>query len=145
MSIANLMSKQLITLDMDDDLSDAKHVLNENNIHHILVLDDKKLAGVITDRDLYKHLSPSVGTHKETPRDASLLNKKVHLIMSRELVTASMNTTLNEAVLLFHDNHVSCLPIINDEGEPLGIITWRDILRLIAIQYRQKHKESETA
>ncbi|WP_448546745.1 CBS domain-containing protein [Thalassotalea fusca] len=145
MSIATLMSKPLITLDMDDDLADAKKLLAENKVHHLLVLDGKKLAGVITDRDLYKHLSPTVGTHKETPRDATLLNKKVHLIMSRDLVTATVNTTLNEAVLLFHDNHVSCLPIINQEGEPIGIITWRDILRLIAIQYRQKSTAPEKA
>jgi acetoin utilization protein AcuB len=58
--------------------------------------------------------------------------------MNRNLTTASVNDTLNEAVLLFHDNHISCLPIVNDKMEPLGIISWRDILKVIALQYRNK-------
>jgi acetoin utilization protein AcuB len=123
---------------MDDDLGKAKAVFDQHKIHHILVLDDKELVGVITDRDIYKHLSPTIGTKNQTPRDYSLLQKKLHLVMNRNLTTAPSNTTLNEAVLLFHDNHISCLPIVNNKMEPLGIISWRDILKVIAIQYRQK-------
>ena len=132
------MSTNLITLEMDDDLGKAKAIFDQYKIHHILVLNDKELVGVITDRDIYKHLSPTIGTKKETPRDYSLLQKKLHLVMNRNLTTASENATLNEAVLLFHDNHISCLPIVNDKMEPLGIISWRDILKVIALQYRNK-------
>jgi acetoin utilization protein AcuB len=138
MSLNKVMSTNLITLEMDDDLGKAKAVFDQHKIHHILVLNDKELVGVITDRDIYKHLSPTIGTKKETPRDHSLLQKKLHLVMNRNLTTAPGNTTLNEAVLLFHDNHISCLPIVNNKMEPLGIISWRDILKVIAIQYRQK-------
>lgn len=132
------MSKNLITLELDDDLGKAKAIFDQHKIHHILVLNDKELVGVITDRDIYKHLSPTIGTKNETTRDYSLLQKKLHLVMNRNLTTASENATLNEAVLLFHDNHISCLPIVNDKMEPLGIISWRDILKVIALQYRHK-------
>jgi acetoin utilization protein AcuB len=138
MSLNKVMSTNLITLEMDDDLGKAKAIFDQHKIHHILVLNDKELVGVITDRDIYKHLSPTIGTKKETPRDYSLLQKKLHLVMNRNLTTASVNDTLNEAVLLFHDNHISCLPIVNDKMEPLGIISWRDILKVIALQYRNK-------
>jgi acetoin utilization protein AcuB len=138
MSLNKVMSTNLITLEMDDDLGKAKAVFDQHKIHHILVLNDKELVGVITDRDIYKHLSPTIGTKNQTPRDYSLLQKKLHLVMNRNLTTAPSNTTLNEAVLLFHDNHISCLPIVNNKMEPLGIISWRDILKVIAIQYRQK-------
>ena len=132
------MSTNLITLELDDDLGKAKAIFDQHKIHHILVLNDKELVGVITDRDIYKHLSPTIGTKNETTRDYSLLQKKLHLVMNRNLTTASENATLNEAVLLFHDNHISCLPIVNDKMEPLGIISWRDILKVIALQYRHK-------
>ena len=138
MSLNKVMSTNLITLELDDDLGKAKAIFDQHKIHHILVLNDKELVGVITDRDIYKHLSPTIGTKKETPRDYSLLQKKLHLVMNRNLTTASENDTLNEAVLLFHDNHISCLPIVNDKMEPLGIISWRDILKVIALQYRHK-------
>jgi len=138
MSIRNLMTKSLITLDIDDDLGAAKRIFDQHKIHHLLVLNGQELAGIITDRDLYKHLSPAIGTSKETPKDTSLLKKKLHLIMQRELTTAIETITLNEAVLLFYDNHISCLPIVDEQFRPIGIVTWRDMLKVIAIQYRNK-------
>lgn len=138
MSLSSFMIREIITLEIDDNLSKAKQVFDKNNIHHILIKNGKELAGIITDRDLYKHLSPNVGTKKETPKDTILLSKKIHLIMSRELVTANENTTLNQAVLLFHDHHISCLPIVDENFHPVGIISWRDIIKIIAIQYRMK-------
>jgi len=42
----------------------------------------------------------------------------------------------------FHDNHISCLPIVDEDNKPIGIITWRDIIKIIALQYRQKLKTS---
>jgi acetoin utilization protein AcuB len=138
MSLAKIMSTNLLTLEMDDDLSKAKAIFEQHNVHHILVLNETELVGVVTDRDIYKHLSPTIGTKNETPRDHSMLQKKLHLIMNRNLITAQKEVTLNEAVLLFYDNHISCLPIVNDKMEPVGIISWRDILKVVALQYRQK-------
>jgi acetoin utilization protein AcuB len=67
-----------------------------------------------------------------------MLQKKLHLIMNRNLITAKKETSLNDAVLLFYDNHISCLPIVDDSMQPLGIISWRDILKVLALQYRLK-------
>jgi acetoin utilization protein AcuB len=108
------------------------------------VLNNRELVGIITDRDMFKHLSPSVGTRKESAKDTLLLNKKIHLIMSRNLVTALEDMSLNEAALLFHDNHISCLPIVNSRFEPTGIITWRDIIKIIALQYKDKLTKENT-
>jgi acetoin utilization protein AcuB len=141
MKIAKLMTKKLITLYLDDDLNKARALFNEHKIHHILILnDDDTLAGIITDRDLFMHLSPTVGTSKESHKDVSLLQKKIHQIMARDLVVASAEFSLHEAVLLFHDNHISCLPIIDQYNKVVGIITWRDILKVIALQYRKKQE-----
>lgn len=138
MSISSFMTKEIIALEMDDDLEKAKAIFENHHIHHILIKDDKELTGIITDRDLHKHLSPRIGTSKETARDVSLLKKKIHLIMSRDVITATVDVTLNEAVLLFYDNHISCLPIVDENFHAIGIITWRDIIKIIALQYRQK-------
>jgi acetoin utilization protein AcuB len=138
MSLSKVMSKNLITLEIDDDLSKAKAIFDQHNIHHILILCDKQLVGIVTDRDLYKHLSPTIGTKNETPRDHSMLQKKLHLIMNRNLITAEKETSLNDAVLLFYDNHISCLPIVDNSMQPIGIVSWRDILKVLALQYRLK-------
>jgi len=139
MKIENLMSKKLITLSMDAPLSKAKEIFESKNIHHLLITDDDGLlAGVMTDRDLYKHLSPTIGTNQETHRDTALMQKKQHQIMARNVITAQAQQSLNEAVLLFYDNHISCLPVIDKDNKAIGIITWRDILKVLALQYKKK-------
>ncbi|MGK2233505.1 MAG: acetoin utilization protein AcuB [Colwellia sp.] len=142
MNVSQIMRRDLITLDMDDTLDDAKKLFETHTMHHILIKNESTLAGVITDRDLWKNLSPTVGTRNETPQDSFSMNKRVHLIMSRELITATEETSLTEAVLLFHDHRISCLPITNEKQQAIGIVTWRDIIKLIAIQYRQKLKQA---
>jgi acetoin utilization protein AcuB len=139
MKIENLMNKKLVTLSMDSTLSEAKEVFEKQNIHHLLITDDDGLlAGVMTDIDLYKNLSPTVGTNQETHRDTALMQKKLHQIMARDLITSQAQLPLNEAVLLFYDNNISCLPVIDEQNKAIGIITWRDILKVLALQYRKK-------
>jgi acetoin utilization protein AcuB len=139
MKIESLMNKKLITLSMDAPLSKAKEIFERQNIHHLLITDDDGLlAGVMTDRDLYKNLSPSIGTSQETHRDTALMQKKLHQIMARNLITSTAQQSLNEAVLLFYDNHISCLPVVDEQNKAIGIITWRDILKVLALQYRKK-------
>ena len=139
MKIESLMCKKLITLSMDSPLSKAKEIFENQNIHHLLITDDDGLlAGVMTDRDLYKHLSPTIGTNQETHRDTALMQKKLHQIMARNLITSQAHQSLNEAVLLFYDNHISCLPVIDNDNKAIGIITWRDILKILALQYKKK-------
>lgn len=138
MTIGKIMRRNLITLDMDNTLAAAKDLFDKHNMHHILVKDEATLVGVITDRDLWRNLSPTVGTRKETAQDSFILNKRVHLIMVRDLITATEDVTINEAVLLFYDHRISCLPIVDEKNSPIGIVTWRDIIKVIALQYRRK-------
>ncbi|PCH96301.1 MAG: CBS domain-containing protein [Gammaproteobacteria bacterium] len=139
MKIKNIMNTKLITLSMDSTLNEAKELFEANKIHHLLITDDEGLlAGVMTDRDLYKHLSPTAGTSQETHRDTALMQKKLHQIMSRNLITAKTHQSLNQAVVLFYDHHISCLPVVDEHNKPLGIITWRDILKVLALQYKKK-------
>ena len=139
MKIEKLMNTELLALSMDSPLFKAKEIFENNKVHHLIVTDDDGLlAGVITDRDLYKHLSPTVGTSQETHRDTTLMQKKLHQIMERNLITTQTHQSLNEAVVLLYDNHVSCLPVIDKKNKPIGIITWRDILKVLALQYKKK-------
>ncbi len=142
MTISRIMRRKLITLDMDEPLSKAKNLFDQHDVHHILVKNGETLVGVITDRDVWQNLSPNVGTRKESAQDSLFLNKKVHLIMSRELVTATEALSIYDAVLVFHDNKISCLPVVDEKQSPIGIITWRDIIKVIALQYRRKTQNS---
>lgn len=147
MGLEAFMTSPPVTLSMDKDLHAAKILMDEHDIHHLLIVDEEEiLVGIINDRDLYKHLSPTVGTSKESSRDAALLNKKVHQIMVREIITENADISLSEAVLAFHQHAISCLPIVDTETKVVGLLTWRDIIRILAEQYLQKTQaNSESA
>jgi acetoin utilization protein AcuB len=129
MLISELMTKKVVTVEMDDKLSVVKDIFDNSKFHHLLVIEEEKLLGVVSDRDLLKALSPNLGTMTETYKDAATLSKRVHQIMTRKPITLSQHATIKDAVHLFNNNRISCIPIVDESFRPVGIVSWRDIMR----------------
>ena len=106
----------------------VQELFREFRFHHLLVLEQRRLVGVISDRDLFKALSPAIGTLMETDRDRATLNKRAHQIMSRNPVSATVDVPIETAARLLIDKKVSCLPIVTDNQTLAGILSWKDIL-----------------
>lgn len=133
MLLNKIMKTRLATVEMDDKLRVVKNIFDSMGFHHLLVVgDDKTLRGVVSDRDLLRALSPYVGTAAETTRDIASLNKRVHQIMSRQPITLKADGTVDDAIALLLDHRISCVPIVDDQFRPVGIVSWRDILRVSA-------------
>lgn len=133
MSIAKIMSKSIVTVSMDDSLKVINDIFENVGFHHLLVVESGRLVGVVSDRDLLKAISPNIGTNAETPRDLATLNKKTHQILSRKLITLSVNSEIDEAIEIFNNNKISCIPVVDEEKKPVGLISWRDILKLVKV------------
>jgi len=126
------MTTRVVSVEMDDRLEVVKQIFDALKFHHLLVIDDRKrLKGVVSDRDLLKALSPYVGSTSENARDIATLNKRVHQIMSRNLITLRPSATVTDAVKQFLDHRVSCIPIVDADLKPVGILSWRDVLRTL--------------
>jgi acetoin utilization protein AcuB len=130
MDVGTIMTARVVTVEMDDRLDVVKKIFDTLKFHHLLVIDDNRtLRGIVSDRDLLKALSPYVGSAAENARDIATLNKRVHQIMSRSLVTLQRHALLGEAMQLFLEQRISCIPIVNDEFKPVGILSWRDVFK----------------
>ena len=129
MKIESIMSRSLITVALDTELGILRHRFSANKIHHLLVVDGWKLKGVISDRDVLKHLSPYADSPAEMNRDAFTLQKKAHQIMSRDVVSVSPQDSIVHAAQLLLDHQISCLPVLDDQEKVEGVVTWRDLLR----------------
>ena len=125
------MSKTVVTVEMDDSLRVVKEIFDNIRFHHLLVVDSDKLCGVISDRDLLKAISPNIGSVTETYRDAATLNKRVHQIMTRELVTLAPYAEMDDAIYIFNHHNISCIPIVDKGRRPVGILSWRDVLKAL--------------
>ena len=99
-SIRDIMTSRVVTIGMDDSLEVIREIFKKVRFHHLLVVDNEKLVGVISDRDVLKAISPYVGTMSETDRDRATLNKRVHQIMSHHPVTVRHSCSLQEAAQL---------------------------------------------
>lgn len=131
MSVNNIMTTSVVTVEMDDPLSVVKEIFDNARFHHLLVVEKGKLTGVISDRDLLKAISPNIGTAAETSRDTATLNKRAHQIMTRKPITLTPESGIQDAIKLFNSHDISCIPVVDKSNVPVGIISWRDILRAI--------------
>lgn len=132
MTVAKIMSTPVVTVAMDDPLSHVKALFDKSGFHHLLVVEDGKLVGVISDRDLLRRISPYAGTIAETYRDNATLDHRAHQIMTRELVTLNINQRIADAVTTFNNHKISCIPVVDDDNKPLGIVSWRDVMRALS-------------
>ena len=130
MTVESIMNRKVVTVEMDDTLATVQDIFRHVRFHHLLVVSGDQLVGVISDRDLFKALSPFIGTLSETDRDLATLQKRVHHIMTRKLITVTKDSSVRRAARIFVDNNVSCLPVVEDRTI-LGILTWKDILRAV--------------
>jgi acetoin utilization protein AcuB len=133
MAMGDIMTAQVVTVDMDDRLERVKEIFDAKGFHHLLVTDEnKKLCGIVSDRDLLRALSPYVGSAAETTRDLATLNKRVHQIMTRRPLMLRPQSAIAEAVNLLLTQRISCIPIVDDDFRPVGIVSWRDLLKSLA-------------
>ena len=131
MAVKDIMSTNIVTVGMDDSLAVVKDIFDHASFHHLLVVEADTLVGVISDRDLLKSISPHAGTISETTRDALTLKKRAHQIMTRSPFTLFPDAGISDAISIFKNHGVSCIPVISDGNRPVGIISWRDILNTL--------------
>ena len=130
MKLSSTMTENVITVGMDTFLNTMCEIFEKEKFHHLLVLEDNELCGVISDRDLLKALSPFLNTTAEQNRDLWTLKKRAHQIMSREPITVAEDVNVDEAVQLMIRKNISCLPVMSSDGQIKGIVTRTDLLKV---------------
>lgn len=134
MLVRDWMSTQVVSLDVSDTLQTAINLSTEHGISIMPVLEDGKLAGVVTDRDL-KRASPSPAAAMDIQQILYHLSRlEVGAIMSRHPATIPVDFTIEEAAEILLGNKISGAPVVDAQGEIKGIITKNDLFKaLIAL------------
>ena len=127
LKIKDVMTKRVVTVTPDTTMTDFKEVLRVNRISGTPVVEEGRLVGVISLEDLIKAL---LAGHIEVPvRDR----------MTRKVFTVSADESVIEAVKVFSQTGVGRLPVVDEQGNLVGIITQGDIthglLKAIELDY----------
>lgn len=128
-TVREIMSRVPVSISIDATLREAQATMASLHIHHLLVYEDARLVGILSDRDILRHLSANLGTLAEQRRDTETLRRKVFHATTYRPQTVPPNTPLAEAAAILLGRDFSCLPVCNAAGEAVGIITTRDLLR----------------
>jgi len=134
MKISSIMTEKVITVDMDITLAAICGIFEDNKFHHLLVVEDGELRGVISDRDILKALSPFLNTPGEQARDLTTLRKRAHQVMRRKPITITKDASAKDAVRLMFQKNISCLPVMSSDGQIQGIVTRKDLLDVYSQQ-----------
>lgn len=126
MYVANYMTKDVVTIQVNATISDALSLMTETNVHRIPVMKKDKLVGLITDGNIQK-ASPTKATSLSIFEINYLLAKtSVADYMTKQVYTITSTALLEEAVREMREHNVSCLPVI-DNDQLVGIITEDDV------------------
>lgn len=121
LTVGRMMQTVLRTVRDTETISIAEWEMTLDEIHHLLVVDNQgKLVGMISDRDIAN--ASRAGYDQTAP---------VRTIMSSRLVTVVPTTLVTTAVDLMLRHGIGALPVLDDRGQPIGIVTRTDFLDLV--------------
>lgn len=129
MFVADRMTKHPVSVTSNATIGEVSKLMQKNNFHRMLIIDDGKLVGYLSDRDIVR-VTPSPATSLSKFEIRSLLDKlSVKDVMKTKVVTVNEDATIEEAALIMYNNKVGGLPVISEVGAVVGIITATDILK----------------
>ena len=140
MLVRKRMTPNPITVTPDTSVSDGMALMREKKVRRLPVLDSHgQLVGIVSDNDLL-YASPSPATSLSVWEIHDLLYKlKIDKVMTREVVTVTEDTPLEEAARIMADRRIGGLPVMADK-KLVGIITETDVFKAFLAQLGARRK-----
>ena len=133
--VSTIMTKNIIKLNLTDDLTKAEMLFKKHHIRHIPVVNSNKIIGMLSYTDLLRiSFVDAVDDHDEVV-DVTVYNMfTVEQVMAKKLVTVAPETTIKEVAEILSKREFHALPVV--EGDLLvGIVTTTDIIKYLLKQY----------
>jgi CBS domain-containing protein len=127
--VSEVMREEFVSLKATDRLDFADDVMKLGRIRHMPVLEDEKLVGIVSQRDLLAASLSRALEFEPEHRRTFLRSVEVSEVMTRSVVSVSPETPLGEVARLMIRHKVGCVPVVDAGGTPVGLVTETDLLR----------------
>ncbi len=128
-TLHTIMTSNVVTLSPSDTLGQAREIFMTKRIHHLPIVDGKKLVGLVTSWDIFK-LGLSAVAYQDM---------RISEVMSTHLATLEPDQHIGAAAEVFMEHLFHAVPIVNEHRELVGIVTTYDILRY---EYQKEYPAS---
>ena len=131
MFVKEMIKTDLVAVNPETKLSEAKSLMEEGNFRHLPVVDAAgKLVGIVTDRDM-RDAHPSSLLDEESYQKTleRVMQHTIAEIMTKDPITIAPYYTLQDTLLIIGKKKVGALPVVDEDGRLKGIMSTRDLLR----------------
>ena len=138
--VAEIMTKELITLTLSNSLYDAEKLFKKHKIRHIPIVEEDKLIGVLSYSDLLKISYADVLDDEDDFMDVSSVvydMYSIRQVMAKVVVSALPTATVKEVTEILAKQSFHSIPIVDQDNMLRGIVTTTDLLKYFLKQYSQ--------
>jgi acetoin utilization protein AcuB len=144
MLVKDFMSGDVVSLQETDTLLDAAMVFVRSSFRHLPVLREKKVVGVITERDV-KQFAPSLLSRTTAEEYNQIMETTpISRVMTKNPMTLRPDQPIFEAAQALHSKRVGCMPVVEND-ELVGIVTTTDLLGLLIRIMEEKGLEGASS
>ena len=128
--ISEIMSKKVVAVPKEKGLKEVVKAMANSKISSIMITDGGRVVGIVTERDLIKHIA----------NNSSILNKRsIDDVMTKDPITVNSHTDLSEASQMMNNHGIRHLPIVDNE-RLVGLVTQTDIVK----ETHNIHRKNQT-
>ena len=143
--VRHIMSEAVVWIDVDDPVSEMLRMFANFPVHHLPVVDESGVKGMLSTADVLKleHFMPRT----QGQGSAALLNErfKISAIMRSPAITAQLDDTIADAVARMVMHGIHALPVVNETNKLVGIVTTTDIMQALLHGIGIKRAEANEA
>lgn len=133
--VRDWMTTPVYVIHTDTPVADAYNMMMQRSIRRLPVVDGERLVGIVTLGDL-REARPSPATSLSIYELNYLLAKlTVGQVMTHNPFTVTPGTSIQQAARLMLERKVAGLPVVNEKGKPVGILTESDVFRMLVDQW----------
>lgn len=133
--ISTIMTKDVITLSLNDDLITAERLFKTNHIRHIPVVSGEHVVGMLSYTDLLRISFADAIDEDEKTVDAVVYNMfTIEQVMAKNLVSVTSDTLIKEVAEILSKKEFHALPLVDDD-KLVGIVTTTDLINYLIAQF----------
>jgi CBS domain-containing protein len=121
--VKEVMSRSLVALEPESRVLDAAKLMFKYNVGCVLVVERGRLAGIFTERDLVVAVALAGGEG---------LRCRLRDVMTRSVATVRPSDPVSKAVCIMARLQVRHVPVVDEDGRPVGVVSARDVIALMA-------------